>query len=176
MGLFDQNLNQIDKSKFDSNLGTAHELIVTGFLMRLGFDVSVSSVKGGPYDLLITVYTKGYGSKEKIVKAQVKTCSQSIKFIGGIRGGADRAYTQKQTTKELVSKKYKYTTKDNDLIIGVRRSTCDMYLIPTVFLKHFGESKSINKLKLLKNRWELLLNWNKKFLEKLFREIISLKQ
>lgn len=175
MSLFDLNLTEVNKSKFDSNLGAAQELIASGFLMRLGFDVAVSNVKGGPYDLLITVYTKGYGSQERIIRAQVKTCGKSVKFIGGIRAGADRTYAQKDTTKELVSKKYKYTTKDNDLIIGVQRSTCDMYLVPTVFLKHFGESKSTNKLAPLKNRWELLLNWNEKFLERLFREIISLK-
>lgn len=170
------NFTNIDKSKFDSNLGTAHELIVTGFLMRLGFDVSVSSVKGGPYDLLITAYNSGYGSQQRIIRAQVKTCSESIKFIGGIRGGVDRAYGQQQTTKQLVSKKYKYTTKDNDLLIGVQRDSCDMYLIPTIFLKAFGESRSVNRLKPLKNRWELLLNWNDKFLRELSKEVISPKR
>lgn len=176
MSLFDENLTRIDKSKFNSNLGTAHELIATGFLMRLGFDVSVSSVKGGSYDLLITSYTRGYGSQERIIRAQVKTCGTGLKFIGGIRAGVDRAYTQKDTTKELVIKKYKYTVKDNDLIIGIQRRTCDMYLVPTIFLKHFGESKSIKKLAPLKNRWELLLNWNEKFLKKIFGEITSLEQ
>lgn len=176
MSLFDLNITNINKSKFDSNLGTAHELVATGILMRLGFDVSVSSVKGGAYDLLITAYFNGYGSEEKIIKAQVKTCAKSLKFIGGIRGGADRAYAQRQTAKQLISKKYKYSPKDNDLIIGVQREVCDLYLVPTIFLKNLGESISINRLKPFKNRWELLLKWNQSFLKRLEKEIISPKQ
>lgn len=167
--LFDLNVTQTEDAKFSSNLGTAHEFFVTGILMRLGFDVSISSVKGGPYDLLITVYKNGPKSKQDTIKAQAKTCTNSIRFIGGIRGGMDRSY--KSEVKQLVDKSYKYTEKDNDLIIGVQKFTLDLYLIPTRFLKHFGKSKSIAHLACLKNNWDILLNWRDKYLDDLFSKI-----
>jgi len=103
-------------------LGNAHEHYVTAILMRLGFDVSVASVSGGSYDLLITAYESGVESTEHILRAQVKTCGDSIRFIGGVRSGIDREY--KSGVKE-----YKYTEKHNDLIIGVKKNTLDLYLV-----------------------------------------------
>lgn len=169
--ILDLNVTKTEKAKFSSNLGTAHEFLVTGILMRLGFDVSVSSVKGGPYDLLVTVYYNGPGSNRRVIRAQTKTCTEggSIKFTGGIRGGVDRDY--RSGTKQLVDKSYKYSEEDNDLIIGVDKKSLDLYLIPTRFLKSFGKSKSIKKLAVLKNNWSLLLNWRDDFLEELFEEL-----
>lgn len=169
--IFDLNVTGVERGKFSSNLGTAHELLVTGLLMRLGFDVSVSSVKGGAYDLLITAYKKEKKAKTTIIRAQVKTISKggSIKFVGGLRGGKDRAFTS--TTKQLVDKTYKYSEKFNDLIIGVDSKTCDLYLIPTRFLKTFGKSKSKNKLTILKNNWNLLLNWQESYITSLYEKI-----
>lgn len=152
-------------SKLGGNiLGDAHEHIVTGVLMRLGFDVSVSNVMGTPYDLLITCYEDGVGSREHIIKAQVKTCGKSIRFIGGVRGGIDREY--KSGVKE-----YKYTEEHNDLVIGVNKDTLDLYLIPTRFLKYFGKSKSIGQLGFLKNNWNILLNWHEPYLSELLTKI-----
>ncbi len=145
-------------------LGDAHEHYVTAILMRLGFDVSVASVKGGLYDLLITVYKNGLDSENVILRAQVKTCSTSISFIGGVRGGIDREY--KSGVKE-----YKYSEEHNDLIIGVKKDSLDLYLVPTRFLKHFGKSKSFNKLSHLKNNWEILLNWRGEYLEEVLKKI-----
>lgn len=169
--IFDLNVTKIEKGKFSSNLGTAHEFLVTGLLMRLGFDVSVSSVKGGPFDLLITAYNNKEKTKKSIIKAQVKTISSggSIKFIGGVRGGKDRAFTS--TTKQLIDKSYKYSEELNDLIIGVDPKTCDLYLIPTKFLKGFGKSKSKNKITVLKNNWDLLLNWREQYLTSLYERV-----
>lgn len=33
--VFDLNVTKVEKGKFSSNLGTAHEFLVTGLLMRL---------------------------------------------------------------------------------------------------------------------------------------------
>lgn len=145
-------------------LGDAHEYFVTAILMWLGFHVSVASVRGGPYDLLITAYEKGLRSKQFILRAQVKTCSKSVSFIGGIQAGIDRKY--KSGVKE-----YKYSEEHNDLIIGVNKFTLDLYLIPTRFVKFFGKSKSLNLLKSLKNNWEILLNWRDSYLRELFTRI-----
>lgn len=169
--IFDLNVTKSEKGKFSSNLGTAHEFLVTGILMRLGFDVSVSSVKGGAYDLLITAYRNKKRTQKTIIKAQVKTISKggSVKFVGGIRGGSDRAYTS--TTKKLVDKSYKYSEEYNDMIIGVDPESCDLYLVPTRFIKSFGKSKSKNKLNILKNNWNILLNWQDKYLDSIYKEI-----
>lgn len=168
----DLNVTQTEKGKFSSNLGTAHEFLVTGILMRLGFDVSVASVKGGSYDLLVTVYEHGPQSKTHVIRAQTKTVSESggIKFTGGTRGGTDREYSSK--TKKLVDKTYKYSERDNDLIIGVDRNSLDLYIIPTRFLKAFGRSKSTKKLAPLKNNWNILLNWRDEFLYKLLTQLV----
>lgn len=167
----DLNITKAESGKFSSNLGTAHEHLVTGILMRLGFDVSVSSVKGEAYDLLITAYETGPGSKEHIIKAQVKTARKSIGFVGGVRAGRDRAY--KSTEKKLVDKSYKYTEKHSDLIIGVDVESMDLYLIPTRIIKRFGKSKSLSKLALLKNYWNLLLNWSEDHLKTLEKRVIK---
>lgn len=163
------NITKTDKGKFDSNKGTAHEFYVAGILMRLGFDVSVSSMAGVPYDLIVSAFEKGPSSRTKLLRVQVKTAKDSVSFIGGVRGGADRAYTS--TEKELVEKKYKYSEEHNDLITGVQLETLDIYLIPTKFLKKFGESKSIKLLSPLKNNWDILLNWNDKYLDFLAKKI-----
>ncbi len=146
-------------------LGDAHEHYVTAILMRLGFDVSVSSIRPTPYDLLITAYADGPGSAEHILKAQVKTCDTSVSFTAGSRGGVDRTY-------KSGVKVYKYTEEHNDLIVGVKKTTLDLYLVPTGFLKHFSKSKSLNKLDPLKNNWEILLNWREEYLDELLKIIL----
>jgi hypothetical protein len=152
-------------SKLAGNiLGTAHEHLVTAILMRLGFDVSVASIRGGPYDLLITGFKNGPESEEVNLKAQVKTCTKSISFIAGSRAGVNRIYKSGVKT-------YKYSEKHNDLIIGVNKFNLNLYIIPTSFIKHFGNSKSIKKLDCLKNNWTILLNWRDEFLQNLFSDI-----
>lgn len=157
------NLNITGKnpSAFAALLGDAHEFIVTGILIRLGFDVGTMQVKGVAYDLWLLAFEKPNG-KRKSLRVQIKTVSEggSIKFTGGTRGGVDRIYIPGK-------KKYKYTTKHNDLIIGVDKYTFDLYLVPTRFIGKWGESKSVRKLQALKNNWDILLNWNDDFLTKL---------
>jgi len=158
--IFDLDVTGRIKKLAGNILGDAHEHFATAILMRLGFDVSVASVKGTPYDLLITSYENGIGSTEHIIKAQVKTCGTSIRFIGGTRGGIDREY-------KIGVKEYKYSEEHNDLIIGVRKDILDLYLIPTRFLRQFGKSKSLKKLTRFKNNWDILLNWRDEYLESL---------
>ena len=158
----DLNITGKDPAAFAALLGDAHEYIVTGILIRLGFDVGTMQVKGVPYDLWLFAYKTPKKKKRVSLRVQTKTASDkgSIKFTGGTRGGVDRIYIPKV-------KEYKYTIKHNDLIIGVDRHTFDLYLIPTRFIKKWGKSKSIRKLKALKNNWDILLNWNKAFLTRL---------
>jgi len=157
----DLNVTGLDQSKHAALLGDAHELIVAGIFSRLGFEVGLLSAKGGAYDLWVIAYEHPKGDIRPI-RVQVRTISKGggIKFVGGVRGGKDRYY--KSGVKE-----YKYTTKDNDLIVGVDARTLDLYLVPTKFTLAWGKSKSILGLDTLKNNWDILLNWNDASLNKL---------
>jgi len=140
-------------------------MIVAGILTRLGFEVGLACTKGGPYDLWLAAYEKP-GGGIKPLRVQVRTISKggAIKFTGGTRGGVNRVYIPDE-------KKYKYSERDNDLIIGIDPETLDLYLIPTRFLQKWGESRSVDKLRPLKNNWKLLLNWNDRFLARLEKRL-----
>lgn len=157
----DLNITGLDRAKHAALLGDAHEMIVAGLLTRLGFEVGLICAKGAPYDLWVIGYEKPEGER-KPLRVQVRTISKggSIKFIGGVRGGVDRYY-------RAGVKEYKYTEKDQDLIIGVHVDTLDLYLVPTRFISKWGKSRTIRKLQPLKNNWDTLLNWNDEFLNEL---------
>lgn len=157
--LYDINITKLDKGKIAANLGDAHEHIATGILIRLGFDVGIVDVHGTPYDMMIIGYENPNGKKVTL-RAQVKTADNSISFIGGSRGGVDREYKSGVKT-------YKYTTKHSDLILGVDKSTLDIYVVPSMFLANWGGSRATSKLQPLKNNWDILLNWNNTFLKAL---------
>jgi len=163
----DMNITGLNPAKHAALLGDAHEMIVAGILARLGFEVGLIAAKGGPYDLWVIGYEKP-GGEIRPLRVQIRTTSKggSIKFTGGTRGGVNRIYIPRV-------KKYKYTEKDNDLIIGVDRNTLDLYLVPTRFISKWGESRSVRKLKLLKNNWDILLNWNDNFLNNLEKQLPS---
>lgn len=157
----DQNITGKEKGAFAADLGASNEYIVTGILIRLGFDVGVMQVSRSPYDLWLFAYETPNGNQVPL-RVQIKTVSGggSIRLGGGTRGGVDREYKSKV-------KEYKYTTEHNDLIIGVEKSTLDLYLVPTRFTEDWGKSKSVNMLQILKNNWGLLLNWNDEYLSRL---------
>ncbi|MEM3486612.1 MAG: hypothetical protein QXI12_13450 [Candidatus Methanomethyliaceae archaeon] len=156
------NIVQRDKGAFAALLGEAHQYLVTGILMRLGFLVSVITVRAGTYDIIIPAFEDFVRSPEKTVllRAQVKTIKKSLRFIGGTRAGVDRIYIPG-------AKEYKYTAAHNDLIIGIDVNTLDLYFLPTQFIYRWGKSVSKNKLELLRNNVDILLNWNEDFLVRL---------
>jgi hypothetical protein len=162
----EMNIVGIEEGKFAARLGDAHQLIVAGILMRLGFHVSLSLIKGEPFDLVVFAYERP-GGKQIPLRCQVKTSepNKSVRFIAGIRGGIDREY------KHPSPKEYKYTTQHNDLIIAVDRNTLNLYLIPTRFVEKWGKSKALSKLEPLRNNWEILLNWNDEFLSQLEKKL-----
>jgi len=163
----DLNITGKNPNAFAALLGDAHEFLVTGILIRLGFDVGTMQVKGVAYDLWLFAYENPNGRKVSL-RVQTKTASDSgsIKFTGGSRGGVDRIYIPHV-------KEYKYTTEHNDLIIGVDKHTFDLYLIPTRFIEKWGKSRSIRKMQALKNNWDILLNWNDDFREKLEASLLK---
>jgi hypothetical protein len=157
--LLDINVTKLDKGKIAANLGDAHEHIAAGILIRLGFDVGIVDVHGTPYDMMIIGF-ENPGGKKITLRAQVKTADDSISFIGGSRGGIDREYKSGVKT-------YKYTTEHSDLILGVDKSTLDIFVVPSRYLANWGGSRATSKLQLLRNNWDILLNWNVAYLSKL---------
>lgn len=157
-----KNATEKDAGSYAALLGEAHQYLVTGLLMRLGFLVSVITVRGGTFDLIIPAFEHFAVDNERnvLLRTQVRTMRDSLKFTAGTRSGADRIYIPGV-------KVYKYTLKHNDLIIGVDQETLDLYFVPTSFIEKWG--KSVSKLKLLplKNNIDVLLNWNDAFLSHL---------
>ncbi len=153
------NVIQKDKGAYAALLGEAHQYLVTGILMRLGFLVSVITVRAGTFDIIVPAFEDFAKEQQRnvLLRAQVKTVKKSLKFIGGTRAGVDRKYIPKV-------KEYKYSTQHNDLIIGVDPDMIDLFFVPTRFITRWGDSVSKNKLLPLKNRFEILLNWNDKYL------------
>jgi hypothetical protein len=152
------------RREFEALLGDAHQFIVAGILIRLGFNVSLVALKGEPFDLIVFAYEKPQG-REIPLRCQIRASRRkSVKFTGGTRGGVNRIY-------KPGVKKYKYTPEHNDLIIGVDMDTLDLYLVPTRFIVNWGESRAFSKLQPLKNNWNILLNWNEEYLSKLYQRL-----
>ena len=158
------NITGLDKGRYAASLGDAHQYLVIGILMRLGFQVAHVTDRGLPYDIVIRAFKKK-GGETVLIRCQVRTIRKGrISFIAGTRAGVDRKYIPGV-------KEYKFTTEHNDLLIGVDPETLDLYLIPTRFTEEWGREKAVSKLKLLKNNWDILLNWNDEFLRKLQKQL-----
>lgn len=169
--IFDTDVTGKVTATSENFLGDAHEHYVVAIMMRLGFEVALVEAASGPYDLLLNVYSSPPENEEELaggmtLRVQAKTASSSIPFQGGVRAGRDRDYTGGEDYS------YVYNTSHNDLIIGVDKEDLSLYILPTRFVEDFGtKSKSTNKLEPLRNRWEILLNWNDSFLREIKREL-----
>ena len=133
--------------------GFAHEHIVVGILMKKYKNVSLVDLPLSPYDIIIVF--KNNLNNEEIIRAQVKTAKKSISFTGGTRGGKDRTYKSDIKT-------YTQSTKTSDVIIGIHPSENDsfeLYFLPTILIELLKQkSISINKIRYLKNNYEMLEN------------------
>lgn len=125
-------------------------------MMSLGLEAGKADLSGSAYDVIVVGTDKPNGRK-KFLRVQVKTIVTSLTLTGGGRGGIDREYVSDV-------KVYKYSTEHSDLIFGVDRNNLDIYVVPTKFLDLWGKSISKNKIQLLKNNWDILLNWNDEYL------------
>lgn len=156
------NIVNMDKGKQRAMSDKAQQFITIGILARLGFRVFIADGRGGPYDLIIPAYENFDAHPEKTVllRAQTKTMANALRFIAGTRAGVNRIYISGVKT-------YKYSEKDNELIIGVDERSLDLYLVPTRHIAKWGSSKSKTKLQPYKNNWDILLHWNDAFLKQL---------
>ena len=158
------NITGLEEGRYAALLGDAHQYLVIGILMRLGFQVAHVTDRGLPYDIVVRAFTRP-GGKPVFLRCQIRTIRKGrISFIAGIRAGVDRKYIPGV-------KEYKFTTEHNDLIIGVDFETLDLYLIPTCFIEKWGKSRAVSKLQPLKNNFEILLNWNCCYLKMLEKRL-----
>ena len=133
--------------------GFAHEHIVVGILMKKYQNVSLVDLPLSPYDIIIV--RKGTDDSEDIIRAQVKTATQSVSFTGGARGGVDREYRSDVKT-------YTQSTTTSDVVIGIHPTddnAFELYFVPTILIEHLNQkSISINKIRNLKENYFILEN------------------
>lgn len=147
------------KGKQASIDGFANQHIALGLLMKKYGNVSLVDLPHSTYDIVIVREIEG---KEDFIRCQVKTATKSVSFTGGTRGGVDRTY--KSGVKEYIQ-----STKTSDVIIGVHqneRGLYDLYFVPTILVEKLNEKRkkksiSLNKIKKLKNNYEILENCKK---------------
>ncbi len=152
--------NIAERGKQASVDGFAHEHIAAGILMKKYQNVSLVDLPLSPYDIII-VRKITADNNEDIIRAQVKTATQSVPFTGGGRGGVDRTYKSGVKT-------YTQSTATSDVVIGVHpigNNAFELYFVPTILIEELNQkSISINKIKDLKENYALLENCkNRKF-------------
>jgi len=131
--------------------GFANEHIAVGILMKRYQNVSLVDLPLSHYDIIIAI--KQDDGREDIIRAQVKTARDSISFVGGVRGGADRTYKSDV-------KKYRQDTTKADVVIGVHeieQGKYVLYFVPTCLIEVLDQDKiSIHRIELLRENYEML--------------------
>ena len=133
--------------------GFAYEHIAAGILMKRYQNVSLVDLPLSPYDIIVVL--KKPDDSEDIIRAQVKTATRSISFIGGGRGGVDREYKSDVKT-------YTQSTATSDVVIGVHpadNNAFELYFVPTILIEDLDQkSISINRIGRLKENYFILEN------------------
>lgn len=133
--------------------GIASEHLAVGLLMKKYGNVSKVNLPLLSYDVVLIRKMDG---KDDLIRIQVKTAQNSIKFTGGTRGGVDRNYN----IGENIPKEYKYSPETSDVIVGVHQNNDNSYSLfffPTLLIEHFNQkSISINKVQGFKDNFEVL--------------------
>jgi len=147
--------SKADRGKQASIDGFAHEHIVVGILMKKFQNVSLVDLPLSSYDIIIAREVED-SETEDIIRVQVKTARKSISFTGGTRGGVDREYKSDVKT-------YIQSTKTSDVVVGIKpiddEDGYNLYFVPTILIKKWGtKSKSLNKIEILKNNYDFLIN------------------
>jgi hypothetical protein len=139
-------------------LGVSNEYIVLAMLMTKYPNSSKVDMPLASYDPIIE---RSDESGTSFIRAQVKTATQSISFVGGTRGGVDRTYDRATN----MSKLYVQDETKSDVVIGIHRSQqqTTLYVIPTLLIKHFGQqSLSIKKANVFSD-WQMISLCDKEF-------------
>jgi len=123
--------------------GNADELIGIGRTIKAGFACSRVDITNSKYDAIVDV---GSGV---LLRIQIKGVGEhgAVSFTGGTRSG-------EQISREVKSRKYKYTKEDIDIFMAVDSRNGDCYIIPIEDLEQWGDTKKLSMLQ------EYLENWN----------------
>ena len=156
-----------ESGKQASIAGVANEHIVLGILLPFFPNAMLSSHQQSSHDLIIP-----HG--EIFIRAQVKTSKKSISFTGGSRGGIDRTYMASTNN----PKTYTYSTKDTDIIIGIKPieiGKFELFFIPSLIVELSGQkSISTGKVAFTKNNLDYLKNCtDRSFCLREFRDLIT---
>ena len=156
-----------ESGKQASIAGVANEHIVLGILLPFFPNAMLSSHQQSSHDLIIP-----HG--EIFIRAQVKTSKKSISFTGGNRGGIDRTYLASTNN----PKTYTYSTKDTDIIIGIKPieiGKFELFFIPSLIVELSGQkSISTGKVAFTKNNLDYLKNCtDRSFCLREFRDLIN---
>jgi len=138
------NITKMEKGIYRTINGNANELIAIGRCIKAGFPCSKVEVTNGRYDAVIDC---GNG---KLLRVQIKgTSNNSLGFTGGSRSG-------QQIDRNATKRTYKYSKNDCDLILGINSHNGECYIVPIEDITKFGTTKSLSKLKMYKENWNLL--------------------
>ncbi|SHF03086.1 hypothetical protein SAMN02745225_02297 [Ferrithrix thermotolerans DSM 19514] len=132
-------------------IGVSNEYIVLAMLMTKFPNSSKVDMPLSSYDLIIE---RSDESGTSFIRAQVKTATKSISFVGGSRGGVDRTYDRFTNN----SKIYVQDETKSDVVIGIHRSQqqTTLYMIPTLLIKHIcQQSLSIKKANVFSD-WHMI--------------------
>ncbi len=145
------NLTNNQNGIFRTMNGNSDELIAIGRVIKAGFACSRVDVTNAKYDAIVDVS----GKEPQLLRIQIKgTTSSTLSFTGGERSG-------KQIDKKATSRKYKYTKKDCDIILGINSNNGDCYIIPIEDIQRWGETKSFTQLSEYKENWDIFLSYKK---------------
>jgi len=161
---------QIILGRQASARGFANENRLLAALLDRGFNASSVDLPHSTYDIVVEL------AEGPIIRVQAKTVGKanSIKFMGGLRGGVDREYKSDV-------KSYTQNTTTSDIVIGVKSrknngdDKVDFYFMPTLLIEMLGQkSISTNKIERWKNNWEILVKCkDKEFVENTFRGLYN---
>jgi hypothetical protein len=144
------NLTWIDSWIFRTMNWNADEMIAVWRVIKAWFPCSRVDVTNAKYDAIVDIW----GAK-KLLRIQIKwTWNNSINFTGGTR-------SWQQISREVESRKYKYSEKDCDLIIWIDTNNWECYIIPINEIKDWWDSKSLMKLQKYKENWHILIDMAK---------------
>lgn len=146
-----RNLTKTDDGVFRTTNGSADELIGIGRTIKAGFNCSRVDIPNGRYDAIVDV---GGG---KMLRIQIKGVGKnkngkpgSVSFVGGGRSG-------KQINRAIESRRYKYTSKDIDILMAVDSRNGECYIIPVNDLSKWGTTKALSTLSDYKENWNILI-------------------
>ena len=139
-----------ERGRQASTDGFANELIAAGILMKRYRNVSLVDLPLSPFDIVAVL--KDSDDSENIIRAQVKTATDSVSFTGGSRGGVDREYKSGVKT-------YRQSTMTSDVVVGINAtgpSSFDLFFVPTALVEALDQgSIALSKIARLKNNYEM---------------------